>query len=91
MDNEKLKTLGKHILIAFCGVVIFTVIGYVRQVVNFQFSDMPNYVNGQTFGNTFYYVSIFFVILMSIDAVFILFELFGADSLFNFVMDKISM
>ena len=46
---EKLKTLGKHILIAFCGVVIFTGIGYGLQVVNSYFSGMSNYVNSQSF------------------------------------------
>jgi NADH:ubiquinone oxidoreductase subunit 3 (subunit A) len=85
MDIEKLKTLGKHIVIAFCGIVIFTVIGYVLQVANSYFSGMPNYVNGQSFGNTFYLVSIIFVILMSIDAIFILIEPFEADSLIDFI------
>ncbi len=90
MNIEKLKKLGKHILVAFCGVVVFTVIGYGLQVVNSYFSGMPNYINGQSFENTFYFVSIFFVILMPIDAVFILLEPFGTDSLFDFVKGYIT-
>ena len=60
MVNEKIKTLGKDILIAFCGDVFFTVIGYGIQVFNSLFSGMPNYFKGQIFGNTFYHVSIVF-------------------------------
>ena len=89
MDIEKLKTLGKHILIAFCGVVIFTVIGYVLQVVNSYFSGVPNYSNGQSFENTFYTVLVIFIVLLAIDSIFIWLEPFGADSLIDFVMDYI--
>jgi hypothetical protein len=89
MDIEKLKTLVKHILFAFCGVVFFTVMGYGLRVANSPFSGMSNYFNGQSFGNTFYLVSIIFVILMSFDAVFILIERFGADSLIDFIMNYI--
>lgn len=89
MDIEKLKTLGKHILIAFCGIVIFTVIGFVLQVVNSYFSSMPNYVNSQSFGNTFYTVSVIFIVLMVIDSVFIWLEPFGADSLIDFITNYI--
>ena len=89
MDTEKLKLLGKHILIAFCGVVIFTVIGYALQVVNSYFAGTSNYTNGQTFENTFYFVLDIFIILMSIDAVFIFLEPFGADSLIDFARDHI--
>ena len=86
MDTEKLKTLGKHILIAFCGIVIFTVIGFVLQVVNSYFTGVPNYFNGQIFLNTFYTISVVFIVLMTIDSIFILLEPFGADSLIDYVM-----
>ena len=86
MNIEKLKILGKHILIAFCGIVIFTVIGFVLQVVSSYFSGMPNYVHGQSFENTFYIVSVIFIVLMTIDSIFILLEPFGADSLIDYVM-----
>lgn len=89
MDTEKLKLLGKHVLFAFIGIVIFTGIGYGLQVVNSYFSGMPNYVNSQSFANAFYFVSEIFIILMPIDAVFIFLEPFGADSLFDFVSDYI--
>lgn len=89
MDIEKLKTLGKHILIVFCGVVIFTVIGYGLQVINPYFSGVPNYVSGQSFENTFYAVSVIFIVLLAIDSIFIWLEPFGADSLIDFVMDYI--
>ncbi len=89
MDIEKLKTLGKHIFIAFCGVVIFIVIGYVLQAVNPYFSSMPNYSNGQSFENTFYTVSVIFIVLLAIDSIFIWSEPFGTDSLIDFVMNYI--
>ena len=89
MDIEKLKTLGKHLLIAFCGAVIFTVIGYGLQIVNSYFSGMPNYFNGQSFENTFYNVSVIFIVLLAIDSIFIGLEPFGADSLIDFVMNYI--
>ena len=89
MDIEKLKMLGKHILIAFFGILIFTAIGCGLQAVNSYFSGMPNYFNGQGFENTFYSVSIIFVIIMSVDAVFIWMELSGADSLFDFIINYI--
>ena len=66
MDTEKLKPLGKPVLFAFIGVVIFTVIGCGLQVVNSYFSGMSNYVNSQSFANAFYFVSKIFIILMSI-------------------------
>ncbi|MGC8710018.1 MAG: hypothetical protein ACP5RF_00155 [Candidatus Micrarchaeia archaeon] len=85
MDTEKLKILGKHILIAFCGIVIFTAIGVGLQVVNSYFAGVPNYFNGQSFENTFYTVSIIFIVLMTIDSIFIWLEPFESDSLFDFI------
>ncbi|ASI14273.1 membrane protein [Candidatus Mancarchaeum acidiphilum] len=86
MDIEKLKTLGKHILVAFCGIVIFTVVSYGLQVVNSYFAGVQNYFNGQSFENTFYTVSVIFIVLMAIDSIFIWLEPFGSDSLIDFIM-----
>ncbi len=89
MDMEKLKKLGKHILIVFVGGVILTVLVFLLLAVNSHFSDVPNYFNSQSFENTFYFVLTIFLILMAIDVVFILIEPFGADSLIDFIMGHI--
>ncbi|MEM3772032.1 MAG: hypothetical protein QXW80_06955 [Candidatus Micrarchaeia archaeon] len=87
MDTEKLKKVGKHILLAFCGIVFFTSIGYVLTAANSYFSGVPNHINSYSFGNTLYFLSIIFIIITSIDSVFILLEPFGADSLIHFIME----
>jgi hypothetical protein len=79
MDIEKFKKLEKDIFLAFIGIVIFTVIGFLLQVVPVS----PG------FKNAFYFILIIFVIVMTIDATFKLLEPFGADSLSDFIKEHL--
>jgi len=79
MDIKKFKKLEKDIFLAFIGIVFFTVIGFLFQVVPVS----------PSFENTFYFILIIFVIVMTIDATFILLEPFGADSLFDFIKEHL--
>jgi len=87
MNIEKFEKLGKHILLAFIGIIFFIAIEVSFQVVRAVILGIPNYFNTKSFENTLYFILIMFIIVMTIDAAFILLELFGADSLFDFIKE----
>jgi len=75
MDIEELKKLVRDIILTFVGIFIFIVIGAVFQVVPM----LPG------FKGTFYFILIIFIFATTIDAVSILLEPFGVNSLFDFI------